>query len=151
MMTAPMASQFTQSLQLFVSPLSEIVMVLLGNQYLKSQTQSGIRYTPQLTRFYASVTPPELVPLILSALALLGVKCQGGEQSGKTWRTRVGCFDQRKEALKGWIEIEEFSIKGRQVSFCVLKRDKGNPISWRQLWKAIVMSREVEAHVLRKR
>ncbi|THG95423.1 hypothetical protein EW026_g6227 [Hermanssonia centrifuga] len=50
MLTAANNTQFTQSLLLF------------------SQTQTGRRYTPSLTRFYASLPPADLLPLITEAL-----------------------------------------------------------------------------------
>ncbi|KAJ3963293.1 hypothetical protein EV361DRAFT_943695, partial [Lentinula raphanica] len=46
-------SQFTQSLLLF------------------SQTQSGTRYTPHLTRFYASLLPGQLMALVKETLGSL--------------------------------------------------------------------------------
>ncbi|TDL20604.1 CAMK/CAMKL/CHK1 protein kinase [Rickenella mellea] len=134
MMSASCKSQFTQSLMLF------------------SQTQSGQRYTPHLTRFYSRLAPNGLMPLIMQSLQNLGVKCKAAEQppGSHSLRLRVGGFDRRKEMFKGWVEVENFSYRGDEGSFCVMQRDQGNPISWRQLWKALITSPEVETYVLRR-
>lgn len=72
--------------------------------------------------------------------------------------------------FKGWVEVEPFEYRGSDGSFCVMQRDEvrafycsrcarlsmidglvqGSPISWRQLWKALIISPAVEPHVLRK-
>ena len=65
---------------------------------------------------------------------------------------RVGGYDARREVWKGFIEIEPFpSRKHGTLSLCIMKRTLGNPISWRQLWKALVSSPNLEPVVLRKR
>ena len=63
---------------------------------------------------------------------------------------RVGGFDNRRQLFKGWVDVEHFSYRGAEGSFCVMRRDEGNPISWRQLWKKVIGSECVEPHVLRK-
>ncbi|KAK7453394.1 Chk1 protein kinase [Stygiomarasmius scandens] len=141
-------SQFTQSLMLF------------------SQTQSGTRYTPHLTRFYASLSPSALLARIKEALERLGVKVKesASGQDKKILRLRIGGHDKRKMIFKGWVEVEEFSFVDRtdggaggagagkmEGSFCVMARDVGNPISWRQLWKALIKSEGVEEFVLKKK
>ncbi|KAF5357572.1 hypothetical protein D9757_013018 [Collybiopsis confluens] len=60
-------SQFTQSLMLF------------------SQTQAGARYTPHLTRFYASLGPALLMPMIKETLELMGVKCKIPHKTTTGW------------------------------------------------------------------
>ncbi|KAG9217645.1 hypothetical protein CCMSSC00406_0003666 [Pleurotus cornucopiae] len=140
MLSAANRSQFTQTLMLF------------------SQTQTGQRYTPHLTRFYASLGPPLLLALIKESLEGLNVKCKdqpprpvydaGG--GGLQHRLRIGGFDKRKVMFKGWVEVEPFEYRGSDGSFCVMQRDEGSPISWRQLWKALIISPAVEPHVLRK-
>ncbi|KII86236.1 hypothetical protein PLICRDRAFT_43812 [Plicaturopsis crispa FD-325 SS-3] len=152
MLSGTHQSQFTQSLNLF------------------SQTQSGKRYTPHLTRFYASIPPAELLPLVQASLESLGVKTKlsphattSGSPHATTSgsphadsdqievaRVRVGGYDRRRVMFKGWVELERFSYRGSEGCFCVLSRDQGNPISWRQLWKALIMSPGVEPYVLRK-
>jgi len=140
--TASHNSQFTQSLMLF------------------SQTQAGVRYTPCLTRFYTQLGPYILLPLIEDALTELGVKWKRavevdiaptGAPEQKILRMRIGGHDKRKVMFKGWVELEEFSYRDQEGSFCVMQRDQGNPISWRQLWKAVIMSPAIEPHVFRKR
>lgn len=131
-------SQFTQSLMLF------------------SQTQSGSRYTPHLTRFYTSIGPSLLFDMILETLVVFNVQCKATSSSiggsATEYRLRIGGHDRRQMIFKGWVIIEKFIYKDSQVegSFVVMKRDEGNPISWRQLWKAVVESETVGPHVLRK-
>ncbi|KAK2467496.1 hypothetical protein APHAL10511_000351 [Amanita phalloides] len=130
-------SQFTQSLLLF------------------SQTQHGTRYTPHLTRFYASIGPTLLMSFIQESLEVLGVKWKSAphreDPSGTVvHRLRIGGYDRRRMMFKGWVEVEAFSYRGHKGSFCVMQRDVGNPISWRQLWKALILSEAVDPHVLRK-
>ncbi|KAJ7493843.1 kinase-like domain-containing protein [Mycena latifolia] len=131
MLSAPHITQFTQTLMLF------------------SQTQSGTRYTPHLTRFYAGIPPEHLFPLVRDALAALGVTCR--EAPGSPPALRIGGQDARKEVFRGWVRLEVFEYHGVQGSFCVMQKDSGNPISWRQLWRALIQSPGVEPHVLRKR
>ncbi|KAJ7148173.1 CAMK/CAMKL/CHK1 protein kinase [Mycena crocata] len=128
----PGQSQFTQTLMLF------------------SQTQSGSRYTPHLTRFYAALSPEELLPLVHEAIWKLGANPRNAVAKGETSRLRIGGLDIRKEIFKGWVEMEPFEYDGWCGSFCVMKKDTGNPISWRRLWRAVIQSEYVEPHVLRK-
>ncbi|KAH8077762.1 kinase-like domain-containing protein [Cristinia sonorae] len=131
-------SQFTQNLQLF------------------TQTQSGRRYTPHLTRFYASLRPSILLGLIQEFFQ--ENNCQttspkevtSGSNEGM-WKMKVGGYDRRNLIFKGTIEADPFEINGVHGSFVVMARSQGNPISWRQLWKAVVTSQTVEPHVLKRR
>ncbi|EJD07738.1 CAMK/CAMKL/CHK1 protein kinase [Fomitiporia mediterranea MF3/22] len=128
-------SQFTKSLLLF------------------SQTQRGRRYTPHLTRFYSSLGPEGLMELVMTAVTELGVKsklAQPDPSEPERLRLRVGGYDKRHEVFKGWIEIEPFVYQGIEGSFCIMQRDQGNPISWRQLWKAVVQDVGVGPHVLKR-
>ncbi|KZT06713.1 Pkinase-domain-containing protein [Laetiporus sulphureus 93-53] len=139
-------SHFTQSLMLF------------------SQTQSGQRYTPHLTRFYAQIGPKLLLPLMQEVFTGLKIKwkpavevdleskeddSEGSEE--KKLQMLIGGFDKRNLMFKGWVEIEPFHYRDLDGSFCVMRRDSGNPISWRQLWKSIIRSETIEPHVFRKR
>ncbi|KAF9239876.1 kinase-like domain-containing protein [Melanogaster broomeanus] len=128
-------SQFTQSLLLF------------------SQTQSGRRYTPHLTRFYTAIGPGILIDLIKESLDSFGVKYKDApavEGQGVAFRLRVGGYDKRKIMYKGWVEVENYSHPEFSGAFCIMQRDVGNPMSWRQLWKALIMSPTVSPHVLRR-
>lgn len=69
---------------------------------------------------------------------------------GELHRIRVGGWDKRRQMFKGWVEVERFTYRGAEGSFCVMRRDEGNPISWRQLWRAVIESQLVEPHVLKK-
>ncbi|KAF8992327.1 kinase-like domain-containing protein [Cyathus striatus] len=132
MHSATRGSQFTQTLMLF------------------SQTQSGTRYTPHLTRFYASLGPTLLISLIKETLELMGVSRKGPEEDGQKIRLRIGGWDARRVQFKGWVWVERFSYREVEGSFCVFARDVGNPISWRKIWKSVILSPIVEPHVLRK-
>ncbi|KAG0696764.1 kinase-like domain-containing protein [Suillus ampliporus] len=136
MLSAAYQSQFTQSLLLF------------------SQTQSGRRYTPSLTRFYTSLGPGIMMQLIKESLSTLDVKHKDGptgeDERGEVLRLRVGGYDKRRITFKGWVELENFRYAETDGSFCLMTRDVGNPISWRQLWKALIQSPAVDPHVLRR-
>ncbi|KAF9445891.1 CAMK/CAMKL/CHK1 protein kinase [Macrolepiota fuliginosa MF-IS2] len=128
-------SQFTQSLLLF------------------SQTQSGSRYTPHLTRFYASLGPSLLFNIIHETLVSLNVQCKVAPvRDNEPHKLRIGGHDKRRMAFKGWVYVEKFVYRDRNIegSFVLMTRDEGNPISWRQLWKALIESEAVSPHVLRK-
>ncbi|KDR70014.1 hypothetical protein GALMADRAFT_76739 [Galerina marginata CBS 339.88] len=148
MLSATHQSQFTQSLMLF------------------SQTQSGSRYTPHLTRFYASLGPSLLIMLIQEYLESPDTRCKTklapkpvvNERGVEVWKLRIGGWDLRKQMFKGWVEVERFVYRPTghmgdeeiEGSFCVMRRDEGNPISWRQLWRGVIQCSIVEPHVLRK-
>ncbi|PPQ70460.1 hypothetical protein CVT26_013906 [Gymnopilus dilepis] len=149
MLSTPHQSQFTQSLMLF------------------SQTQSGSRYNPHLTRFYASLGPSLLINLIQEFLN--SAECENqvktkppaqivNERGADVWRMIIGGFDKRNQRFKGWVNVERFvyTLPGGdgselEGSLCTMQREEGNPLSWRLLWKAICKSSIVEPHVLRKR
>lgn len=139
MLSATNQSQFTQSLLLFVrSFFSPPASRPLSPCYpcsphfhittIQSQTQSGRRYTPHLTRFYASVPPEALIFLAKGSLEQLGVKCKmGPAMEGGAQRLRVGGYDRRKVMFKGWVEIERFAYGGTEGSFCMMQRDEVRP------------------------
>ncbi|CCM05307.1 uncharacterized protein FIBRA_07521 [Fibroporia radiculosa] len=135
--TASHNTQFTQTLMLF------------------SQTQGGTRYTPHLTRFYAKLGPHIMLPLIEEALTNLGVKWKSAvevdvvQSSGvtKVLRMRIGGYDKRKLLYKGWVELEHFSRGETEGTYCLMQRDQGNPISWRQLWRDVCQSSTVWPHI----
>lgn len=93
---------------------------------LQSQTQTGVRYTPHLTRFYATLQPADLMPFIYESLIDLGVQCRVAPpregQEGQI-RIRVGGSDGRKERFKGWVTLDRFTYRGAHGSFCVMQRD----------------------------
>jgi serine/threonine-protein kinase Chk1 len=112
-----------------------------------------------------------MMQLIKESLTALDVKHKDGptgeDERGEILRLRIGGFDKRKIAFKGWVELENFRYAETDGSFCLMTRDvvgfvsfsvfqcelmesKGNPISWRQLWKELILSPIVDPHVLRK-
>lgn len=75
------------------------------------------------------------MPLINDALVGLGVKTKMGlpvtDTNGEKLRLRVGGFDKRKEMFKGWLELENFTYRGSEGSFCVMQRDQvGSFYGW---------------------
>lgn len=70
--------------------------------------------------------------------------------TGNLHRIRLGGWDNRQQLFKGWVEVEQFTYRGAEGSFCIMRRDEGNPISWRKLWRAVIESQLVEPHVLKK-
>ncbi|KAH7344748.1 CAMK/CAMKL/CHK1 protein kinase [Rhizoctonia solani] len=139
MMTLTNATQFTRSLLLF------------------SQTQGGTRYTPALTRFYASLPPDQFLPIIVTALQGDGVKCAKGEEDSTSEHPgrvsfRIGGLDRRREQFRGTVELEPFRLadRGLDGSFVIMSRERGNPLSWRQLWKQTVLNDAVQQHVLKR-
>ncbi|KAI1792338.1 CAMK/CAMKL/CHK1 protein kinase [Ganoderma leucocontextum] len=143
----PAKSQFTQTLMLF------------------SQVQGGARYrySPHLTRFFASLLPQALLGLVQEALTEMGVKqnapkelvVQDGEEEEGVeevpmLRMRIGTKDRRKIHMKGYVEIEEMKLVGYTGSFVVFARDAGNPLEWRAMWKTLVEHPLISPHVYRK-
>lgn len=132
MLSATRGSQFTQSLMLF------------------SQTQGGTRYTPHLTRFWASIAPLELLAAIENALQGQGVRVK--RAANGELRCRIGALDNRRVPFKGWVVAEPFSTADGSVgSFCIMQRDEGDPLSWRRMFKATVQSQQLAQYVLRRR
>ena len=104
----------------------------------QSQTQCGTRYTPHLTRFYASMGPTLLMQFIQESLEALNVKCKVGSpredpDGTVTYRLRIGGYDRRKLMFKGWVDVEAFSYRQHKGSFCVMQRDIVSVISFLRL------------------
>lgn len=122
-------SQFTQTLLLFVRLLLDPFLTPT-DCLQQSQTQSGRRYTPHLTRFYSSLGPYMLMSLIQESLTELGVKWKPpmevdeGEGTEKFFRMRIGGHDKRRVMFKGWVVLEHFSYAEHKGSFCVMQRDR---------------------------
>ena len=121
-------SQFTQTLLLFVCFLvRNFKFRIIKPNMLQSQTQSGRRYTPYLTRFYTSLGPGIMMQLIKESLDALGVKHKDGpsgeDERGEILRLRIGGYDKRRITFKGWIELENFRYAETDGSFCLMTRD----------------------------
>jgi serine/threonine-protein kinase Chk1 len=112
-----------------------------------------------------------MMQLIKESLDAVGVKYKDGrtaeDERGEILRLRIGGHDKRRITFKGWVELENFRYAETDGSFCLMTRDvvglfplstpgseltqpQGNPISWRQLWKTLVLSPAVDPHVLRR-
>ena len=82
-----------------------------------------------MTRFYASLAPPLLTPLIQEFLEKSNVQCKplppaANERGVEVYKLRIGGKDARKEKFKGWVEVEKFTWNGVQGSFCLMKEDE---------------------------
>ncbi|KAJ7710789.1 kinase-like domain-containing protein [Mycena rosella] len=146
---ASLAQVLTQSLRT-AGDLELVSTDLAQRNSNSSQTQSSMRYTPHLTRFYADLPPEHILPLIRADLAALGVTCRDAPSAEGALRLRIGRQDAWKEVFRGWVSLETFQYHEAQGCFCVMQKDSGNPISWRQLWWALIQSPRFGAHVLRK-
>ncbi|KAI0051546.1 Pkinase-domain-containing protein [Auriscalpium vulgare] len=127
--------QFTQSLLLF------------------SQTQHGTKYTPAMTRFYASIPPAALLSVIEPAFASLGAQTKRPDQVQEEGHAKcfVRALDGRKQVLKGWIEVQPFEGWGSvDNSFCIMRRIEGDPIQWRKLWRAMIETPFVAPYAIRR-
>lgn len=109
--------------------------------------------------------------LIQTALGEFKVewKLPPGEENGTPLQMRIGGFDERAQVFKGWVKAEAFSKVGYHGTFVIMTRDlvgvrllpfelqtltnvhgQGCPISWRRLWKGLILSPLISPHVLFK-
>ncbi|KAG8850129.1 Chk1 protein kinase [Tulasnella sp. 330] len=145
MLTAGHASQFTQSLMLY------------------SQTQGGTRHTPELTRFYTGhgCFPEQFLSLAVPVLKGMGFRCRQPEivlkasQSGlapvapgdfRQMKMKIMGVDARNAVLRGDTEVEMFE----NGCFVVMRREVGDPLSWKRLWRSLVNSASISPYVLRR-
>lgn len=70
------------------------------------------------------------MPLIQESLEAMNVRCKvapvrddQSQQGPQTLRLRIGGYDRRKVLFKGWVEVERFSYRASEGSFCVMQRD----------------------------
>lgn len=64
--------------------------------------------------------------LIQESLEGLNVRCKSAPRDDvpdSVLKLRVGGFDRRKVVFKGWVDVEKFSYRGTEGSFCVMQRD----------------------------
>lgn len=112
----------------FVHLLASIVLCLFFPPLtlLQSQTQGGTRYTPHLTRFWASISPPELIVAIERALGGLSVRVvRAVNGPNGELRCRIGGLDARRVPYKGWATVEPSAMADGTVrSFCIMQRDE---------------------------
>ena len=111
------------------SYVSLICVVFTYRHPFQSQTQSGTRYTPHLTRFYSSLSPSLLISLIKEYLESQRVQCRSlppptSERGTDVYKLRVGGQDLRRERFKGWVEVEKFTWNGGDGSFCLMRKDE---------------------------
>jgi serine/threonine-protein kinase CHEK1 len=79
---------------------------------------------PHLTRFWASIPPPELITVIERALERQSIRTvRPVDGPNGELRCRIGAFDARRVPFKGWAIVEPF-VSGSARSFCVMQRDE---------------------------
>lgn len=65
--------------------------------------------------------------LIKESLDALSVKHKDGpvaeDERGEVLRLRIGGYDKRRIAFRGWVELEKFSYAETDGSFCLMTRD----------------------------
>jgi hypothetical protein len=79
-----------------------------------------MKYSPHLTRFFASLPPNKLAPLLIEALSALGVK----HKVKPPVTVLVGGYDVRKEKFKGRVMLEGFEWKGVECSIVEMAREE---------------------------
>jgi len=79
-----------------------------------------MKYSPHLTRFFASLPPNKLAPLLIEALNALNVKHKVKPPAV----VLVGGYDVRKEKFKGRIMLEGFEWKGMECSIAEMAREE---------------------------
>lgn len=167
MTNATRLSQFTENLLLFVRPsfAGSLPLTSSNGLFPQSQTQSGSRYTPHLTRFYASLPPHDLLTACDEVLRSFGCKTklhpsnpprpsEDMSDSDKTdteerisVKCRVGGLDARRVQFKGYVEVESFARNGYSGSFCVFRRDEVRPSHFVLLCRVSVCGRSTNVCV----
>lgn len=79
-----------------------------------------MKYSPHLTRFFTSLPPNKLAPILIEALNALGVKNKVKPPA----TVLVGGYDVRKEKFKGRIMFEGFEWKGVECSIVEMAREE---------------------------
>lgn len=79
-----------------------------------------MKYSPHLTRFFTSLPPNKLAPLLIEALNALGVK----HKAKPPVAILVGGFDARKQKFKGRLMLEGFEWKGLECSIVEMAREE---------------------------
>jgi serine/threonine-protein kinase Chk1 len=84
-----------------------------------------MKYSPHLTRFFSSLPPNKLVPLLIEALNALGVKHKVKPPA----TVLVGGYDVRKEKFKGRIVLEGFEWRRVECSIVEMAREEVREMS----------------------
>ena len=79
-----------------------------------------MKYSPHLTRFFTSLPPNKLAPLLIEALNAIGVK----NKVKPSATVLVGGYDMRKEKFKGRVMFEGFEWKGVECSIVEMAREE---------------------------
>ena len=97
-----------------------------------------MKYSPHLTRFFASLPPKILAPLLIEALSALGVKYKVKPPA----TVLVGGFDVRKEKFKGRVMLEGFEWKGVECSIVEMAREEVKEMYFESCTELTLISRE---------
>lgn len=99
-----------------------------------------MKYSPHLTRFFASLPPKNLAPLLIEALSALGVKYKVKPPA----TVLVGGYDVRKEKFKGRVMLEGFKWKGVECSLVEMAREEVKEMLSRSCVELTLISREIQ-------
>lgn len=97
-----------------------------------------MKYSPHLTRFFASLPPKNLAPLLIEALSGLGVKYKVKPPA----TILVGGYDMRKEKFKGRVMLERFKWKGVECSIVEMAREEVKEMLSESCIELTLISRE---------
>jgi len=97
-----------------------------------------MKYSPHLTRFFASLPPKSLAPLLIEALSALGVKYKVKPPA----TVLVGGYDVRKEKFKGRVMLEGFEWKGVECSIVEMAREEVREMLSESCIELTLISRE---------
>ena len=91
-----------------------------------------MKYSPHLTRFFTSLPPDDLAPILIEALNALGVKHKVKPPA----TVLVGGYDARKEKFKGRIMLEGFKWREVECSIAEMARQEARWIFSEELHRA---------------
>lgn len=98
-----------------------------------------MKYSPHLTRFFASLPPKNLAPLLIEVLSALGVKYKVKPPA----TVLVGGYDVRKEKFKGRVMLEGFKWKGVECSLVEMAREEVKEVLSKGYIELTLISREI--------
>ena len=127
MLSATLGSQFVRSLFLFVRRDTRYLPRILSDITFQSQTQGGTRYTRQLTRFYATVSPSELFGLLERALDIFVLRTSVMFQHSRADRQGNGHGWYQESSVSDVKFVVSISRRARddiQALYTVLKADE---------------------------
>ena len=67
-----------------------------------------------------------MISLIQESLETLRVRCKRPDvtlNGNGVLRLRIGGYDDRNVPFQGWVELEPYTYRGAEGSFCIMQRD----------------------------